>query len=287
MRAALVIGAALCLAMPAAAKKKKGPRWHTVKRPTAGAAQAIGSYAGGCISGAVALPAKGIGYETIRRWRNRFYAHPNLARFLEGFAKQIKAAGLPGLLVGDISQPRGGRMKSGHRSHQIGLDADIWFERPAKRGKDKNFASLVVRKTETIDPAVFKPRHAKVLEMAARDPAVARIFVNWVIKRELCKTVQGDRSWLPKIRPWYGHDRHFHVRLHCPADSPNCRPQSAVPKTDDCGSETWFSRAEVRARKAAAKAGKTVRSGRRKSPRSKDHLEPCSHVLTAPHASKE
>ena len=33
----------------------------------------------------------------------------------------------PGLLVGDISQPRGGPMLTGHASHQLGLDADIWL----------------------------------------------------------------------------------------------------------------------------------------------------------------
>lgn len=278
---ALLIGAALCLAGPAMAKK--GPRWHTVDAPTAGPSTAIGSYAGGCLNGGVALPAKGVGYETIRRWRNRFYAHPDLARFLDGFGKRVKAAGLPTLLVGDISQPRGGRMKSGHRSHQIGLDADIWFDRPRKRDKDEHFRSLVDRKRETINRDVFAPEHVQVLEMAAKDPAVARIFVSWVIKRELCASVQGDRSWLPKIRPWYGHRRHFHVRLHCPAASPDCRPQRAVPTTDDCGNETWFSRAEKRKRRLAAKAGKAVkRSGRRASRRTQDHVEPCAEVLAAP-----
>ena len=33
----------------------------------------------------------------------------------------------PGFLVGDISQPRGGPMFTGHASHQIGLDADVWL----------------------------------------------------------------------------------------------------------------------------------------------------------------
>jgi hypothetical protein len=35
-----------------------------------------------------------------------------------------------GLYIGDISQPRGGPMTSGHASHQIGLDADIWMLPP-------------------------------------------------------------------------------------------------------------------------------------------------------------
>lgn len=276
------------LANPAAAKapkRTKSPKWHAVQNPSqADTPEAIGSYAGGCLSGAVAVPKTGVGYETIRRWRNRFWAHPNLARFLDDFGAAMRASNLPDLLIGDLSQPRGGRMKSGHRSHQIGLDADIWFERPAQRKHDKNFASLVHRKSETINRRVFKPRHVQVLRMAAQRPEVARIFVNWVIKRELCATIEADRDWLRKIRPWYGHDRHYHVRLHCPADSTNCRAQSPVPSEDDCGTETWFSRAEVRARKVAAKAGKTGKPGpaRRRKPRSKAHIAPCARVLTAP-----
>ena len=265
------------------AKTPKKPRWHTVEVPTTGAPAAIGGYAGGCLSGAVALPESGVGYATIRRWRNRFYGHPALATFIEQYAAAVKAAGLPELLIGDLSQPRGGRMKSGHRSHQIGLDADIWFERPKSRENDSDFASLVRSKTETIDKDVFKPSHVELLRMAAKSPAVSRVFVNWAIKRELCARVTEDRSWLAKVRPWYGHDRHFHVRLHCPADSPDCEPQSAIPTEDDCGVESWFSRVELRARRKAAKAGKTASAGpaKRKKPRSKAWLEPCAQVYRA------
>ena len=41
--------------------------------------------------------------------------------------KAKKDAGWPGILVGDMSQPRGGPMLTGHASHQVGLDADIWL----------------------------------------------------------------------------------------------------------------------------------------------------------------
>jgi penicillin-insensitive murein endopeptidase len=279
------------------AKTPKKLHWYTIERPTVAEPAAIGGYAGGCLTGAVALPKAGVGYETIRRWRNRFYGHPALTTFIAQYAASVKAADLPALLIGDLSQPRGGRMKSGHRSHQIGLDADIWFERPDERGSDDDFASLVRRKTETIDTKVFRPRHVKLLRMAAKSPAVSRVFVNWAIKRELCARVTEDRSWLTKVRPWYGHDRHFHVRLHCPDDSPGCVPQSAVPTADDCGVESWFSRTELRTRRKAAKAGKTAKAGkaakaaktrpaRRKKPRSKAWIEPCARVYRAPAAPR-
>ena len=42
-------------------------------------------------------------------------------------AKVPKVSNWPGLLVGDMAQARGGPMLTGHASHQVGLDADIWL----------------------------------------------------------------------------------------------------------------------------------------------------------------
>ena len=58
--------------------------------------------------------------------------------------------------------------------------------------------------------------------------------------------MQGDKhpSWMDKVRPWYGHHDHIHVRLKCPADSPNCRKQPAVPENAGCADKDlafWFS----------------------------------------------
>ena len=49
---------------------------------------------------------------------------------------------------------------------------------------------------------------------------------------------------MDKVRPWYGHNDHIHVRLKCPADSPNCRKQPPVPGGDGCAAKEldyWFS----------------------------------------------
>jgi penicillin-insensitive murein endopeptidase len=47
---------------------------------------------------------------------------------------------------------------------------------------------------------------------------------------------------MDKLRPWYGHNDHIHVRLKCPADSPNCRHQPAVPDSAGCDKSLnyWF-----------------------------------------------
>ncbi len=248
-------------------KRKRAPSWGDFKAPTAHPPEAVGGYTKGCLLGGVALPEKGVGFETIRRHRRRYFGHPALARFVSDYGATLNKIGLGPVLVGDLSQARGGPMTSGHRSHQMGLDADFWFTRPDQRRSDKAFASLVDERKEKIDPAVFEPHHAEMLRRAALDPAVARIFVGWVIKRELCRTVKGDRGWLQKIRPWWGHTRHFHVRLRCPEGSPECIDQSPIPEGDGCGTESWFSRAEVAKRKREARAGKPKGPRPKKAPR--------------------
>lgn len=254
------------LALVAVEAAAAPPAWHRFDAPTADPPEAIGSYARGCLLGGVAIAERGPGFETIRRHRRRFYAHPALAAWLSSYGAGLAAAGVAPVLVGDASQPRGGRMRSGHRSHQLGLDVDIWFTRPATRGADLAFASLVDERRERIDAGVYTAEHVELLRRAAVDPAVARVFVGWVIKGALCASVEGDRTWLRKIRPWWGHTRHFHVRLRCPPGSPECVDQDAPPPGDGCGDEVWFSRAAVAARKREAKlaAGKGAKPPPRK-----------------------
>jgi penicillin-insensitive murein DD-endopeptidase len=71
------------------------------------------------------------------------------------------------------------------------------------------------------------------------------VLVNAAIKQELCRAEENSHpGWLAKVRPWYGHHDHIHVRLKCPADSPNCRKQPPVPGEDTCNPkalEYWFS----------------------------------------------
>src|SRR5437763_670085 len=78
--------------------------------PTAGPAQAIGAYERGCLSGAVSLPGDGPNWQVMRPSRNRAWGHPVLIAFLERIAQKLPEVGWPGLLVGDIAQPRGGPM---------------------------------------------------------------------------------------------------------------------------------------------------------------------------------
>ena len=216
--------------------------------PLPGPARSIGFYADGCLAGAVALPITGPAWQVMRLSRNRNWGNPTLVAFLERLGNNAKKAGWNGLLVGDMSQPRGGPMISGHSSHQVGLDADIWLTPMpdhvlSREERELDSAVDVVAKDHLdVDPKVWTHEHTEVVRTAAEDPAVTRIFVNAAIKKAMCREAGSDRGWLAKVRPWWGHAEHFHVRISCPADSPQCKPQPAPEPGDGCGHalDFWF-----------------------------------------------
>jgi penicillin-insensitive murein endopeptidase len=220
------------------------------RTPSEGPSAAIGTCSLGCLKGGSALPASGPGFEAIRRGRNRYYAHPNLITYVRKLGAAAKRAKLGVVVVGDLSQPRGGPTPTGHRSHQTGLDADIGYAVPPKlkpgrvSARERERASLVA----VVDLKTHKPtkawgrRTAKLLALAASDSNVDRIFVNPTIKRWLCEGPHAKAAWQGVVRPWWAHHDHFHVRLKCPADSPLCVAQ-APPADDGCGDKLawWFS----------------------------------------------
>ena len=219
-----------------------------VKLPVNLAARAIGSYAKGCLSGAQALPVDGPAWQVMRTSRNRNWGHPALLNLIEKLARDAKQNDdWNGLLVGDIAQPRGGPMLTGHASHQIGLDADIWFTpMPDHELTDQERENLVpismVKDRTTLDQSVWTESRAKLIKTAASYPEVARIFVHPPIKAELCKWATGDRSWLAKVRPYFNHTFHFHIRMKCPAGFAGCKNQApaAPPDGTGCGEELAY-----------------------------------------------
>lgn len=217
--------------------------------PSSGAPTPHGGYAAGCIAGAVELPETGPGWQAMRLSRNRNWGHPELIGFVRRLSLAAKEEGWVGIMVGDLSQPRGGPMTSGHRSHQIGLDADIWM-RPAARldlsaqAREEASSFSVVSANRREVNGNWTPSHVRILQAAAEDAEVARIFVNAAIKKELCESVPADdRDWLRKVRPWWKHDAHFHVRLSCPDGAVGCVGQAPPPPGDGCDEtlDWWFS----------------------------------------------
>jgi penicillin-insensitive murein endopeptidase len=215
--------------------------------PTSGPARSIGGYADGCLSGGVALPITGPNWQVMRLSRNRNWGNPVLITFLERFAAHAKHE-WNGLLVGDMSQPRGGPMISGHASHQVGLDADIWFTPmpdhvlSAEEREMNGATNIVAPDGLGIDPKIWTRNYLELVRTASLDPATTRIFVNPAIKKQMCSEAGSDRAWLTKVRPWWGHAEHFHVRLACPADSAECKAQKPPDPGDGCGAEveSWI-----------------------------------------------
>ena len=241
---------------PALAAKELFGRKPT---PAPLAARSIGFYSKGCLAGAVALPINGETWQVMRLSRNRNWGHPGLIRLLERLSEKGTKVGWPGLLVGDISQARGGPMLTGHASHQVGLDADIWLtpmpdrELTPQEREEMSATDMVAADKKDVDPAVWTPAHLAIIKAAATEANVERIFVNAAIKKALCRDARGDRTWLHKVRPMWGHNYHFHIRMRCPDDEPDCKPQEPPTNGEGCGHDLdwWFTDAVLHPKPSA------------------------------------
>jgi penicillin-insensitive murein endopeptidase len=205
--------------------------------------RSIGGFARGCLAGATALPVDGDNWQVMRIARTRNWGHPDLIALLERLARRGPSVGWSGLLVGDISQPRGGPMLTGHASHQIGLDADVWLtpmpNRRLSRDERETMSAtnVVAASWMDVDSGVWTPQHTAVIRAAAKESDVTRIFVNPAIKVALCREAGADRGWLSKIRPMWGHNYHFHIRIACRDGDATCKDQDPPGQGDGCGKE--------------------------------------------------
>jgi penicillin-insensitive murein endopeptidase len=287
LAALLVLGlgtAGLIEGVAAAAEPLAKTLFGAKDLPALAAPQSFGFYSKGCFAGGVAIAPDGPHWQVMRLSRNRRWGHPAMIALIEKLSRKAAEDGWNGLLIGDISQPRGGPMVTGHASHQLGLDADIWFTpMPAQRlteAERENVSAVSMLKGDSlyVDDRKWTPAHTAVLRDAAQFPDVERIFVHPGIKKKLCDTVTGDRSWLHKLRPYWGHESHFHVRISCQPGSPGCQPQHAVAKGDGCDKslDWWFTEEPWRPAKGPQK------------PRARDVLtmanlpRECRSVLDAP-----
>jgi penicillin-insensitive murein endopeptidase len=211
--------------------------------------ESIGFYTADCIRNSQKLNETGFGYQVIRLTRNRFYGHPDLIEFIYYLGEKSRTSLNSTLLIADLSEQTGGPLPTDHNSHQTGLDADILY---LNHNNEDNMLSVL--ESEEIEPVsvlntdktkineeMWSDNNSHLLKIAAIHKKVERIFVNPILKKELCKNHK-DEKWLNKIRPWYGHDGHFHVRLKCPENSTLCEKQEPVDIEDGCGEdlEQWL-----------------------------------------------
>ncbi|WP_371225163.1 penicillin-insensitive murein endopeptidase [Roseovarius sp. 2305UL8-3] len=210
------------------------------------AAQPFGGYSKGCIAGAQQLAETGPTWQAMRLSRNRNWAHPTTIDYVKKLSKfAASQPGWAGLYIGDMSQPRGGPMLTGHRSHQSGMDIDIWMLPPQRlnltRTERESISSISMRRGKgAYTNSNWTRQHHEIIKAAAKDSRTARIFVFPGAKVKMCNDEKGDRSWLRKVRPWWGHHYHFHVRLNCPAGASGCINQDPPPAGDGCAdAQQW------------------------------------------------
>ena len=204
-----------------------GAKWWASRQ----APSPIGSYSLGCLAGGGELPESGPTWQAMRLSRNRNWGHRTTIAFITELSEKVaEFEGWKGLYVGDIGNPRGGPMLSDHRSHQVGLDVDIWLLPPDRldltlEERETLSATSVRSQDQKSVNDFWRPTHMDVLRAAAEDPRVDRIFITAPAKIWMCERAGENREWLQKIRPYWGHHYHFHVRLKCPDDAPDCVTQ--------------------------------------------------------------
>ena len=156
-------------------------------------------------------------------------------------------------------------MVTGHTSHQVGLDVDIWLTPTPDRiltpqEREDMTAVSMLKDPFTVEPAKWTPLHTKLIKRAASYPEVDRIFVHPAIKKVLCEQAGNDRAWLAKSRLWWNHYYHFHVRVKCPSGATDCEGQKPLSGDDGCGQELTnryekLKRVGIRRNHAAAVGG--------------------------------
>ncbi|MCH9809366.1 MAG: penicillin-insensitive murein endopeptidase [Alphaproteobacteria bacterium] len=273
-------------AKPVPAKKLFGAK----TRGAALKARAIGYYSRGCLSGGQWLPVDGPAWQAMRLSRNRNWGHPVLVDLVKRLATEAKAAGdWPGLLVGDLTQPRGGPMLTGHASHQVGLDADIWLTpMPDRRftytERERVSAVSMLKNTLEVNEKVFTPNVVALIKRAASFKEVERIGVNPAIKLALCRAAGGDKPWLGKIQGWRGHHYHMHIRIKCPPGSDSCRSQGKPKGTSCAVAEKWYADTKAWMEKPKTRP-KTKKKRKKRKPKPPltlaDLPQACRDVLAA------
>ena len=87
--------------------------------PLPGPVRPIGSYANGCLAGAITLPISGPTWQVMRLSRDRNWGTPRLVNFIKRLGDNVKKVGWNGLLIGDMAQPRGGPMIKDRKSTRL------------------------------------------------------------------------------------------------------------------------------------------------------------------------
>ncbi|HAR43250.1 MAG TPA: penicillin-insensitive murein endopeptidase [Bdellovibrionales bacterium] len=228
--------------------------WANIQTTSRGTPLSIGAGSAGCLQGALSLPPDGPGFYVMRISRKRFYGHPDLVRAIREISLDAQKSRLGTLLIGDLSQARGGPMNSMHVSHQAGLNVDIWIQQaedfsPVEMTLDARenlWARSVLHPGKMeLNPEFWSEKKTELLRNIALRKDLNRVLVSPAIKKHLCSrfNTAENTTWLSKVRPWYGHDDHFHLAFNCPEGDLSCIFPKPVTLDNACDAtlEWWWS----------------------------------------------
>jgi penicillin-insensitive murein endopeptidase len=236
--------------------------WEDVRTPAAGTPTIYGNPNAGCLLGGMPLEDHGVGFQIVAPNREfAHFGHPAGLNFIRELGRDYAEHNFAAL-IGDVSMPRGGPFTFQHASHQLGIEFDVWFlvdprlmDGPLTVEQRRSLHSYYVADSDANVLLVnkFKPEHEAMIRMAAQKPEVHSIFVHPTIKKRFCADKANHQPWLAKLRPWWGHDEHMHVRLKCPTGQTACEDKAPPPGIAcDSSLDWWFSdewRKEYEARK--------------------------------------
>ena len=232
-------------------------------------AAVIGSYAKGASPAAIALPIDGPAWQAMRLSRNRVWGPSGIGGLHRAAGHRRARRRLAG-----PSRRRHGTAAGRPDAHRPRLAPDRARRRPLadpdagpaaqRRGTGNDFGRLhaPARRTNRGRDTVHRCPHRLDQARVTRSAGRADLRPPG-IKQALCARATGDRAWLNKVRPWWGHDAHFHVRLACPPGERLCRDQEAPPPGDGCGDDlAWWLTDEPWKPKPPRTAYATIATGR-------------------------
>lgn len=210
--------------------------------PTPGDSESLGGYSLGCLRGGKTFKGNENGIVISQSRRGRFWGHSQLIDLLTELGEFSYQRHKKFLILGDLSLSRGGPTFGGHSSHQNGLDVDIWFEVLSKKPHWDWIETQEMKTvlTKTGFNKDFGKVQISILDYLSQDERVARIFVHPKIKKFLCENKKIKSDGLRKIRPWYGHDDHLHLRLKCSPKDKECVDQKEPEEGDGCDQLDWW-----------------------------------------------
>jgi penicillin-insensitive murein endopeptidase len=211
-----------------------------------GQTQAVGYYSdGGMLINAEDVLNRSNSIHKIFMNRDRPYGTRELIDLVIDMADEVQARydNVEKLQVGDLANRHGGPALPNHQSHQNGLDVDIvYLSNDHKlQGKNNAYWTQYFVSKGKVTSNFNTSRNWELFKYIVDQADVGRIFVDPAIKSRMCSYAKSIGEFsdnievLRRLRPLnQHHETHFHLRLKCPDDDPDCIDQAEPPSGSGC-----------------------------------------------------